>query len=81
MLDEETALRLVNEAVERSGGSQYIHGNPRHPFALNADNQFEIEGHTVTIRFSEISSPAIAEVEGYIYEIRDDELIKLFGPQ
>lgn len=81
MLDEETALRLVNEAVERSGGSSYIHGNPRHPFSLNAANEFVIDGHTVVVRFSEISSPAIAEVEGYVYEIRDDELIKLFGPQ
>lgn len=80
MLDEETALRVVTEAVERAGGMRFIHGNPRHPFAMDATREVEVDGHTVLIRFSEISSPAVAEVEGYVFEIREDEIIKLFGP-
>lgn len=79
-LDEETAVRLVMEAIEQAGGTRYIHGNPRHPFARNANREIEVEGHTVLIRFSEISSPAVAEIDGYVFEIRSDEVIKLFGP-
>lgn len=79
-LDEETATRLVLEAIERAGGSRYIHGNPRHPFARNASREFEVEGQTVLIRYGEISSPAVAEIDGYVFEIREDEVFKLFGP-
>lgn len=80
-LDEATALRLVMEAVERAGGTRSIHGNPRHPFAMNATREYEIEGHTVLIRYSEASSPAVAEIGDYVFEIRADEVIKLFGPR
>lgn len=79
-LDEVTALRLVLEAVDRLGGPRMIYGNPRHPFARNANRELEIEGYPVTIRYSEISSPAVAEVDGYVFEIREDEVFKLFGP-
>ena len=79
-LDEDSALRLVLEAVDRLGGPRMIHGNPRHPFARNANREFEIEGHQITVRYSEISSPAVAEIDGYVFEIREDEVFKLFGP-
>lgn len=73
MLNESEALRLVETAVERVGGPRVVVGSPRHPFALNATDDQEIDGHTVTIHYSEISSPALAEVEGWIFEVRDDE--------
>lgn len=79
-LDEATALRLVLEAVDRLGGARLIHASPRHPFARNATREIEVEGHTVTVRYSEISSPAVAEIDGYVFEIREDEVFKLFGP-
>lgn len=80
VLDEETAHRLVLEAIEQVGGTRRIHGNPRHPFALDATREVEVEGQRVLIRYGEISSPAVAEVAGYVFEIRADEVVKLFGP-
>lgn len=79
-LDEATATDIAQRAVERVGGNRRVHGSPRHPFALNANREIEVDGYTVLIRYGEISSPAIVEVEGYIFEIRSDSLVKLFGP-
>jgi hypothetical protein len=79
-LNEREALRIADEAVRRSGGSRYVHGNPRHPFARNANRKYEIDGHQVLVRFSESSAPAVVEVGGYVFEIRPEGLIKLFGP-
>ena len=79
-LDDDTALRLVLEAVDQAGGSRRIWSNPRHPFAMNATRTVEVEGHTVLIRYGEATSPAIAEIDGYVFEIREDEVFKLFGP-
>lgn len=80
VLDEATAYRIVMEAIERAAGTRRIHGSPRHPFAFDATREMEVEGHQVLIRYGEIASPAIAELEGYVFEIREDEVIKLFGP-
>ncbi|MBX5444184.1 hypothetical protein [Sphaerobacter sp.] len=80
VLDEATAYRLVTEAIERVGGTRRIHGNPRHPFSFDATREVEVQGYTVLIRYGEISSPAVAEVEGYVFEILADEVVKLFGP-
>jgi hypothetical protein len=79
-LDEQEALRVADEAVRRSGGSRYVHGNPRHPFARNANRKYEIDGHQVLVRFSESSAPAVVEVGGFVFEIRPAGLLKLFGP-
>uniref|UniRef100_A0A831TGU6 Uncharacterized protein n=1 Tax=Thermorudis peleae TaxID=1382356 RepID=A0A831TGU6_9BACT len=79
-IDEATALRLAGEAVDRAGGSRHIYRNPRHPFAPNALRSFEIEGYRVVVRFGEISSPAIVEVEGWVFEIQEEGLITLFRP-
>ena len=79
-LDELTATRIAEAAVERAGGARYVYATPRHPFALNAVRTIEVEGHRVTVRFSEAASPAIVEVEDYVFEIRPEGLIKRFGP-
>ncbi|HEX3722799.1 MAG TPA: hypothetical protein VHV31_08405 [Nitrolancea sp.] len=79
-LDDEAALRIAEAAVDQVGGARYVHGNPRHPFARDATREVEVEGHRVTIRFSEASSPAVVEVGEYVFDIRPDGLIKLFGP-
>lgn len=79
-IDEETALRLADQAVDQVGGSRYVYNNPRHPFARNAVRSFEIEGYRVVVRFGEISSPAIVEVEGWVFEIQEEGLVTLFGP-
>jgi len=79
-LDDETALRLAEEAVEMAGGARHVHGNPRHPFALNANSEVELEGHQILIRYGEASGPAVVEIDGYVFDIRPEGLIKLFGP-
>ncbi len=79
-IDDETALRLAQEAVDLAGGARHVHGNPRHPFARNANKQMELEGHKLLIRFGEASGPAVVEIEGYVFDIRPEGLIKLFGP-
>jgi hypothetical protein len=81
MLTEADAQRLVEEAIERSGGARFIVGNPRHPFALKATREEIVEGHEVVIHFSEISAPAIAMVAGWVFEIRESELVVLSRPR
>ncbi len=81
MLDETEAARLVEIACERNGGKRMIVGSPRHPFAMNPTQDEEVEGQTVTIHYSEISSPAIAMVGGWTFEIREDELVVLQRPR
>lgn len=81
MLSEAEALRLIEEAVERVGGPRFVVGSPRHPFALNSTDHEEVDGHTVIIHYSEISSPALAEVEGWIFEVREDEYLLMQRPR
>lgn len=81
MLEEDAALRMVEVAVERVGGTRYIVGSPRHPFALKSTREEEVDGHEVVIHFSEISAPAIAVVEGWVFEIREDEFVVLSRPR
>lgn len=80
-LEEDEARRLVEIAVERAGGARFIVGSPRHPFALKSTQEETVEGREVTIHFSEISAPAIAEVGGWVFEIREDELVRLGKPR
>lgn len=80
-MTEQDALRLIEQAVERVGGARMIVGSPRHPFSLNPRDEHEVDGQTVTIHYSEISSPAIAEVAGWIFEIREDEYVLLQKPR
>ncbi|HMM42548.1 MAG TPA: protein-L-isoaspartate o-methyltransferase 1 [Thermomicrobiales bacterium] len=81
MLNEAEALRLIEAAVERVGGPRFVVGSPRHPFALNSTDEEEVEGHTVIIHYSEISSPALAEVDGWIFEVREDEYVLMQRPR
>ena len=74
-------MRLIDEAVERVGGARMVAGSPRHPFSMNPKDEHEVDGHAVTIHYSEISSPAIAEVDGWIFEIREDEYVLLQKPR
>lgn len=80
-LEEDEARRLVEIAIERAGGARFIVGSPRHPFALKSTQEETVDGREVTIHFSEISSPAIVEVGGWVFEIRDDELVRLSKPR
>jgi hypothetical protein len=80
-MDEDTARALVEHAVEASGGARRIVASPRHPFGMNPFDELQVDGATVRIRYGEMSSPAIAEVAGWIFEIREHELVTLDHPR
>lgn len=80
-MNEERAKDLAQQAVDLAGGNRLVYGNPRHPFAKNPTTTFEIDGHVIEIRHGEISSPAIATVEGWIFQILDEEVELLMPPR
>ena len=77
---EAEARRLAWQAVELAGGARMIYGNPRQPFSPNARKVFDVEGHTIEVRWGEISSPAIVTAAGYIFEIHDQGIELLIRP-
>lgn len=79
-LDEAAATRLAAAAVEEAGGARMIYRNPRQAFSFNAIKNFTVEGHEVEVRWGEISSPAIATVSGWVFEILDGEIELLIRP-
>lgn len=79
-LTEEEALVLAEEAVDLAGGTRQVYRNPRHPFALQPTTIFELAGRKVELRHGEISSPAVVTVEGWVFEIHDEEIELLMRP-
>ncbi len=79
-LTEEEATALAERAVEQAGGTRMIYRNPRHPFSLHPTKTFDVDGHPVEVRWGEISSPAVASVGGYVFEIHETELELLIRP-
>jgi hypothetical protein len=79
-LTEQEATRLARHAVDLAGGSRMIYRNPRQPFSPNARKVFEVDGRQVEVRWGEISSPAIATVGGYVFEIGDNGIELLLRP-
>ena len=79
-MNEDEATRIANAAVEEVGGPRRVYRNPRMAFSRHAMRTVEIEGHSVEIRYGEISSPAIATVEGWVFEIHDEEIELLIRP-
>jgi hypothetical protein len=79
-LTEDEATILATQAVELAGGTRQVYRNPRHPFALSPMTNYEIDGHKIELRHGEISSPAIVTVEGWVFEIHDEEIELLMRP-
>jgi hypothetical protein len=80
-MTEEQATDLAWKAVERAGGTRAIYRNPRMAYASNAKRDVEIDGHQVEIRYGEISTPAIATIDGWVFEIRDEDIELLLRPK
>ena len=57
-----------------------IYRNPRQPFSLHSHKTFEIDGTPVEIRWGEISSPAVATVAGWVFEIHEEGIELLIRP-
>ena len=79
-IDEPRATELAQRAVERAGGARMIYRNPRQPFSLHSHKTFEIDGTPVEIRWGEISSPAVATVAGWVFEIHEEGIELLIRP-
>lgn len=79
-LTEEAAQSLAEQAVDLAGGSRQVYRNPRHPFAQHPTTNYDLDGHRVELRHGEISSPAIVTVEGWVFEIHDEEIELLMRP-
>lgn len=79
-IDETRATELAQRAVDQAGGARMIYRNPRQPFSLHSHKTFEIDGTPVEIRWGEISSPAVATVAGWVFEIHDEEIELLIRP-
>ena len=79
-IGEERATELAERAVELAGGSRMVYRNPRQSFSLAATKTFEVDGVAVEVRWGEISSPAVASVGGYVFEILETGLELLIRP-
>jgi len=79
-IDEEAATELVWQAIEIAGGTRSIYRNPRQAFSPQARRMIDIAGTSVEIRYGEISTPAIATVAGWVFEIHDQDIELLIRP-
>lgn len=80
-LDEQEATRIATEAVDSIGGTRSVYRNPRMAFAFSATRNVKFEGHAVEVRYGEISTPAVVSVEGWVFQIYDDEIELLMRPR
>lgn len=79
-IDEAAAAEFVWRAIEIAGGSRSIYRNPRQAFSPQARRMIDVDGTPVEVRYGEISSPAIATVAGWVFEIHDDDIELLIRP-
>jgi hypothetical protein len=79
-MSEEEAIATAWEAIEQVGGTRSIYRNPRQAFSAHARRMVDVGEHTVEIRYGEISTPAVATVCGWIFEISDENIELLIRP-
>ncbi len=79
-IDETTATAIVWEAIDHIGGPRSIYRNPRDAYSAQSRRMVEVGEHTVEIRYGEISTPAVATVQGWVFEITDEEIELLIRP-
>lgn len=79
-LTEESSYELVMRVLDRMGGPQRVYRNPRMAYAFDAVRNIEMDGYKVEVRYGEISTPAIVTVQGWVYEIHDEDIELLMKP-
>jgi hypothetical protein len=79
-LTEERAHELAWQAVEQAGGTRAVYRNPKYAFSLQQTREYEIDGYTIELRHGEISSPAIVSVQGWVFEVLDEDVELLMRP-
>lgn len=79
-MTEDEATAIVWDAIEKAGGTRSIYRNPRQAFSAHSRRLVEVGEHQVEIRYGEISTPAVATVSGWVFEIHDEDIVVLMRP-
>ena len=79
-MTEEEATAIAWEAIRICGGPRSIYRNPRQAFSAHSRRMVDVEGTVVEVRYGEISTPAVATVKGWVFEIHDDDIELLIRP-
>lgn len=79
-MTEEQATEIVWEAIRSIGGTRSIYRNPRMAYSATSRRLVEVGDHTVEVRYGEISTPAVATIEGWVFEIHDEDIELLLRP-
>ncbi|CAA9557765.1 MAG: hypothetical protein AVDCRST_MAG87-1328 [uncultured Thermomicrobiales bacterium] len=79
-IDEATATAIVWKAIDQIGGPRSVYRNPRDAYSAHSRRMVEVGSHAVEIRYGEISTPAVATVQGWVFEITDEEIELLIRP-
>jgi predicted phosphoribosyltransferase len=80
-LDEAQATDVVTRAIEEIGGTRSVYRNPRMAFSQYSKRVVLVDGRSIEIRYGEISTPAIATVEGWVFQINDEDIELLIKPK
>lgn len=80
-ISEARALELAWIAVEQAGGTRAVYRNPKYAYSMQQTTDLEIDGIAIELRHGEISSPAIVNVAGWIFEVHDEDLELLIRPR
>ena len=79
-MTEDEATAIVWDAIEKAGGTRSIYRNPRQAFSAHSRRLVEIGEYQVEIRYGEISTPAVATIMGWVFEIHDEDIELLIRP-
>ena len=79
-MTEDEATAIVWQAIDEVGGPRSIYRNPRQAFSAHSRRTIEIGEYKVEVRYGEISSPAVASVAGWVFEIHDEDIELLIRP-
>lgn len=79
-MTEDEATAIVWQAIEEVGGARSIYRNPRQAFSAHSRRVVDVRAHKVEVRYGEISSPAVASVAGWVFEIHDEDIELLIRP-
>ncbi len=79
-MTQEEATAIAWEAIEQAGGTRSIYRNPRQAFSAHSRRMVDVDEDKVEIRYGEISTPAVATVSGWVFEIHDEDIEVLIRP-
>jgi 23S rRNA maturation-related 3'-5' exoribonuclease YhaM len=79
-MTENEANEIVWEAIRQIGGTRSVYRNPRMAYSAQSRRLVEVGEHTVEVRYGEISTPAVATIQGWVFEIHDEDIELLLRP-